>query len=128
MVNPAKKEFENQFKLKENYTNSVTTLSIQSKKPIELLSKHLFWDIDPNLLEWERSKKTIIERVIERGSLEEWVCIVKVYTLEGIVNTAKTFRSMSPIDLNFIATISNTPKEEFRCYNTRLLMGQHWIY
>ena len=106
----------------------MTTLSIQSKKPVELLSKHLFWDIDPNLLEWERSKKTIIERVIERGSLEEWVCIVKVYTLEGIVNTAKTFRSMSPIDLNFIATISNTPKEEFRCYNTRLLTGQHWIY
>ena len=106
----------------------MTTLSIQSKKPVELLSKHLFWDIDPNLLEWERSKKTIIERVIERGSLEEWVCIVKIYTLDGIVNTAKTFRSMSPIDLNFIATISNTPKEEFRCYNTRLLTGQHWIY
>ena len=106
----------------------MTTLSIQSKKPVELLSKHLFWDIDPNVLEWERSKKTIIERVIERGSLEEWVCIVKIYTLEGIVNTAKTFRSMSPIDLNFIATISNTPKEEFRCYNTRLLTGQHWIY
>jgi hypothetical protein len=106
----------------------VTTLSIQSKKPVELLSKHLFWDIDPNVLEWERSKKTIIERVIERGNLEEWVCIVKVYTLEGIVNTAKTFRTMSPIDLNFIATISNTPKEEFRCYNTRLLTGQHWIY
>jgi hypothetical protein len=106
----------------------VTTLSIQSKKPVELLSKHLFWDIDPNLLEWERSKKTIIERVIERGSLEEWVCIVKIYTLDGIVNTAKTFRTMSPIDLNFIATISNTPKEEFRCYNTRLLTGQHWIY
>ena len=106
----------------------MTTLSIQSKKPVELLSKYLFWDIDPNVLEWERSKKTIIERVIERGSLEEWVCIVKVYTLEGIVNTAKTFRSMSPIDLNFIATISNTPKEEFRCYNTRLLTGQHWIY
>ena len=106
----------------------MTTLSIQSKKPVELLSKHLFWDIDPNLLEWERSKKTSIERVIERGSLEEWVCIVKIYTLEGIVNTAKTFRTMSPIDLNFIATISNTPKEEFRCYNTRLLTGQHWIY
>ncbi len=99
-----------------------------NQKPVELLSKHLFWDIDSNLLEWERSKKTIIERVIERGSLEEWVCIVKVYTLEGIVNTAKTFRTMSPIDLNFIATISNTPKEEFRCFNTRLLTSQHWIY
>ena len=99
-----------------------------NQKPFELLSKHLFWDIDSNLLEWERSKKIIIERVLERGSFEEWLCIVKVYTLVGIVNTAKTFRTMSPIDLNFIATISNTQKEEFRCFNTRLLTNQHWIY
>lgn len=101
---------------------------IEQKKPIELLSKHLFWDIDPNVLEWERSKKTIIERVLERGSFEEWLCIVKIYTLEVIIKTSQTFRTMSPLDLNFLATISNTPKEEFRCYNIRLLTSQHWIY
>ncbi len=69
-----------------------------------------------------------MERVLERGSFEEWLCIVKLYTLEGIVNSAKTFRTMSPIDLNFIATISNPPKEEFRCFKTSLLNSQHWIY
>jgi len=100
----------------------------ETKKPVELLSKHLFWDIDPTLLEWESNKKTIIERVLERGSFEEWQYIVKIYTLEVIIKTAQTFRTMSPLDLNFLATISNTPKEEFRCYNTRLLTGQHWIY
>ena len=101
---------------------------IEQKKPIELLSKHLFWDIDPNVLEWERSKKTIIERVLERCSFEEWLCIVKIYTLEVITKTAQTFRTMSPLDLNFLVTISNTPKEEFKCYNIRLLTSQHWKY
>jgi hypothetical protein len=39
----------------------------ETKKPVELLSKHLFWDIDPTVLEWESNKKTIIERVVLCG-------------------------------------------------------------
>lgn len=106
----------------------MSTLPVITDNPMELLSKHLFWDIDNSKMCWEKNKKTIIERVIERGNMDEWLCIVRVYTIEEIVNTAKTFRTMSPKDLNFIATISNTPKEAFRCYNTRSLTSQHWIY
>jgi hypothetical protein len=101
---------------------------MESKKPIDLLSKHLFWDVNPELLDWEKSKKTIITRVLERGNLNEWNCIIGVYSLNQITETLKTVRHLNPIDLNFIATISNTPKEQFRCFNTKLLTSQHWIY
>ena len=103
-------------------------MKMESKRPIDILSKHLFWDINPDLLEWEKSKNTIIGRVLERGTLKEWKCIVEIYSIEKIVETLKTFSYLNPIDLNFIATISNTPKEQFKCYNTRLLTSQHWIY
>jgi len=101
---------------------------MESKKPIDLLSKHLFWDVNPELLDWEKSKKTIITRVLERGNLNEWNCIIGVYSLNQITETLKAVRYLNPIDLNFIATISNTPKEQFRCFNTKLLTSQHWIY
>ena len=101
---------------------------MKKAKPTDVLSKNLFWDVDPDLLAWEKNKSMIIQRVIERGDLEDWKKIVKFYSLAVIVETAKNFRTMSPLDLNFIATISNTPKEQFRCYTTRLLTGQHWIY
>jgi hypothetical protein len=101
---------------------------MESKKPIDLLSKHLFWDVNPELLDWEKSKKTIITRVLERGNLNEWNCIIGVYSLNQITETLKAVRHLNPIDLNFIATISNTPKEQFRCFNTKLLTSQHWIY
>jgi hypothetical protein len=101
---------------------------MESKKPIDLLSKHLFWDVNPELLDWEKSKKTIITRVLERGNLNEWNCIIGVYSLNQITETLKTVRYLNPVDLNFIATISNTPKEQFRCFNTKLLTSQHWIY
>lgn len=101
---------------------------MQPKHPYELLSKHLFWDINPEILDWEVNKKTIIGRVLERGTIEEWRCIVKIYSLDTITEILKNFRNLNPIDLNFIATISHTPKENFRCYNTKLLTSQHWIY
>ncbi|MFA9213144.1 MAG: hypothetical protein ACEQSR_04770 [Candidatus Methylacidiphilales bacterium] len=101
---------------------------MQPINPSQLLSKHLFWDINPEILDWEINKKTIIGRVLERGTLEEWNCIVKIYSLETITDILKNFRDLNPIDLNFIATISNTPKENFRCFNTKLLTNQHWIY
>ena len=71
----------------------MSTLPVITDNPMELLSKHLFWDIDNSKMCWEKNKKTIIERVIERGNMDEWICIVRVYTLEEIVNTAKTFRN-----------------------------------
>ena len=106
----------------------MTTLTQQVNYQILLLSKHLFWDTPLENINPERSKKFIIQRVLEYGLMKDWLLIVEWYGLEEIVNNAKTFRTMSPIDLNFIATISNTPKEEFRCYNLRLSTGKHWIY
>lgn len=101
---------------------------MEIKNPSELLSKHLFWDINPETLDWEINKKTIIGRVLEKGTIEEWHCIVKIYSLATITKILKNFRNLNPIDLNFIATISHTPKENFRCFNTKLLTNQHWIY
>lgn len=101
---------------------------MESKQPIDLLSKHLFWDVNPELLDWEKSKNTIIERVLERGSLSEWNCIVRIYSLDQITEILKNLKHLNPIDLNFIATISNTPKEQFKCFNIKLSTTQHWIY
>ena len=88
------------------------------------LSKRLFWDVNPDLLDWEKDRALIILRVVERGTLEEWRAIVKQYSLDKIVAEAKLFRSMDIIAANFVAQISNTPITEFRCYTTRQLSSQ----
>jgi hypothetical protein len=103
-------------------------MKMESKRPIDLLSKHLFWDLNPDLLEWEKSKNTIIGRVLERGTLKEWNCIVEIYSLEKIVETLKTFSYLNPIDLNFISIISNTSKEQFKCFEKVVLASQSMIY
>jgi hypothetical protein len=96
--------------------------------PSSVLATHLFWDIRAEILEWDKHKKTIIERVLQRGSLAEWKTIVSVYGLDVIVEVVKGLRTLDPVDLNFIATLSNTPLNAFRCYHTRSLTRRHWDY
>ena len=95
---------------------------------LENISPRLFWDVNPDLLDWEKDMPLIITRVAERGTLEEWRTIVRKYGMDKIVAVAKEVRSMDLLAVNFIAQISGTPITEFRCYNTRQLSQRHWIY
>jgi len=101
---------------------------LNNSKPISQLSSSLFWDVRPENLEWEKNHTLIIERVLELGTLDQWRTIVSVYGLDKIVETVKKMRSLDPVSLHFIATISHSPLSEFRCYNTSYLTQGHWIY
>jgi hypothetical protein len=92
------------------------------------LSDRLFWDVDPESLDWEKDISLIITRVLERGTLKEWRTIEKKYGLNKIVSVAKEIRSMDLLAINFLAQISGTPLTEFRCYNSRQSTRGHWIY
>lgn len=95
---------------------------------LENLSNRLFWDTNPALLDWEKDISLIIARVVERGTIEEWRTIVQRYGLDKIISVAKEIRSMDLLAVNFLAQISDTPIIEFKCYNTRQLSRQHWVY
>lgn len=95
---------------------------------LENLSNRLFWDVDPNKLDWEKDMPLIITRVFERGTLEEVQTTIKKYGIGRIAAIAKTIRSMDIMAANFIATLSETPLTEFECYSNRQLSKLHWIY
>ncbi len=38
----------------------------------------LFWDIDPETLDLEKHSRFIIERVLKKGSLEDWLYLKKM--------------------------------------------------
>lgn len=92
---------------------------MQDKVKIADLSTHLFWDVDKDSLDFERSKKLIIHRVLEYGLLQDWKLLVKEYGIAEIAGTATTFRNLDAQAMNFIALISGTPTSSFRCYTTR---------
>lgn len=92
------------------------------------LSNYLFWDTDKSKLDWDRNSLFIINRVLEYGQIEDWRLINKKYGLTTIVANVIKMRSLDPKALSFIALISGTPIETFRCYTTKLLSPPHWNF
>lgn len=94
----------------------------------EGFSSNLFWDIDPATLDWDKHRTYIVGRVLEYGNLSDWRLLRSRMSLPEIAKLAQGLRQLDPKTLSFIATISNTPKEEFRCYTTRQSIPPHWNF
>ena len=62
---------------------------MNSKEKINIndFSKHLFWDVNRNNLDLERSKKTIITNVLDYGLINDWNIIYNYYGIDEIAKT-----------------------------------------
>jgi len=61
----------------------------------------LLWEYDPNTFDFERSYKIVIERIIERGWLDDWKEMVRYYTKEQILETVEWSAQLSERNKNF---------------------------
>ncbi|NDV83806.1 hypothetical protein [Bacteroides sp. 51] len=95
---------------------------------IHSFSSYLFWDIDKSTLDASVHDAYIIKRVLEYGQLSDWVLIRDYYTIPVIVDKAKKFRELEERALSYIATVSHTPIEQFRCYTTLQSTPRHWNF
>ena len=85
---------------------------------VQKLSKRLFWDVDPETIDDFVHCRYIIQRVLERGSIEEIRETVNYYTLERVIAEAQQIRSLDPVTLAFAACLGNVKEETFRCYSS----------
>jgi hypothetical protein len=100
---------------------------MRSENITEFLKQSYFWDIDltpgKNV-----SKRLVIERIFNFGTLAEMTFVIRYYGREDVEKTLINLNFIDPKTLNFVSKYFNRPKKEFRCYTKRRLMIQHWIY
>ena len=99
---------------------------MSGKECIEQLSPNLFWDVNPSELQMDDNKGYIIQRVLEYGQMKDWLLINHYYGLDLIVEECKKLRTLNPVCLAFICTISHTSEEEYRCYHFRQSYPTPW--
>lgn len=90
------------------------------------LSKHLFWDVEGEKLDFKRSERLIIHRVLEYGLMHDWEIIKRVYGLHTIKQIALELRELDDVTLSFLSTIFNVDKKEFRCYTKKTSTPSFW--
>ena len=92
------------------------------------LPKILFWDSNIANVDYEQHARSIIERVITRGSLADWKMIKDYYGLNRIEEEILQMRTLDAITLNFFSQFFDKPKKQFRCYTQDALIQQLWDY
>lgn len=97
-------------------------------KLIQQLNKACFWDIDITKLDEQKSKRLIIERMINFGTLDEIKLIKEFYGIQAITTTLCSLNYIDPKTLNFVSILFQIPKTEFKCYTKAQLTSQPWNF
>ena len=95
---------------------------------MEDFSQNLFWDADPLEVDVVKHRKYVVQRVLERGTLDDMRHLFALYGFDNVVDVSKTLRSMEPKAFSFIVNLSGQPRESFRCYILRQSAQAPWIY
>ena len=86
---------------------------------VHKLSPRLFWDVNPNEIDEKVHCRFIIQRVLERGSLDDIRATISHYTLPFFISQAQQIRSLDPVTLAFAACLGNVKEDTFRCYSSK---------
>lgn len=90
------------------------------------VSPTLLWEYDLTHFDWQRSRKIVVQRIIERGWLKDYFAAFDLYGgIEGFREIIKEVSSLSARDMNFVCTVFNLKKEELRCYTRKLSRLEH---
>lgn len=71
------------------------------KKRPHIINTALLWEFDLETFNYEKSYKIVIERVLERGNLEEWKEMVNLYSKEQILETIDWSAQLDKRDKDF---------------------------
>jgi len=96
--------------------------------PIHSFSPNLFWDVELSKLNLDLNRRYIIQRVLEYGTLPDWMLIKEYYGVPTIAEEMQKTRTLDKTALSFISTIAEIPKENFRCYTSKPSNPQHWNF
>ncbi|HUH17986.1 DUF6922 domain-containing protein [Albibacterium sp.] len=99
-----------------------------NQKVLSKFSSHLFWDVNRNSLDINRSRRLIVHRVLDYGLLKDWQLLVKVYGIKDISEISSTIKDLDIKSAAFVSLLSKTPLEQFSCFTTRRSIPQHSIF
>ena len=92
------------------------------------LSPALFWDVNIEEVDLVKHRSSVIERITNRGRLDEFRAMVKFYGQETVKNVLINVRYLDKRTLSYCSLIFDVPITEFRCYKLAQLNPEHWTY
>ena len=89
------------------------------KKPI--FEKRIFWDVNFEQLDYDAKANFVIERVFERGDVEDIRQCRRYYGDEKVTRSLLNAKYLPLQTIYFASAVIDKPAIEFRCYILRQL-------
>ncbi len=91
-------------------------------------NKRIFWDVNAETLDYNNKATFVIERVFERGDVED-IRNCRRYYGDDKIKAALTNAKWLSRNIIYLATaLFNNELTDYKCYNTAQLNPGHWIY
>lgn len=81
----------------------------QKTKTIRSINPHLLWEYNLSSFDFDRSKKIVIERIIQRGSLQDWRLMLGYYSKADVLAVVRNSRQLSKKDKSFTEIFVDSP-------------------
>jgi len=91
----------------------------QKAKPI--FERRIFWDVDFDKIDYDAKYRFVVERVFERGDVEDIRQCRRYYGDELITQVLLNAKFLPEHRLHLAAAVIDKPVEQFRCYTLRQL-------
>ena len=86
----------------------------------------LLWEFDLDRFNWQLMRNVVVQRVLERGRMDDFYAILNLYGEEGVKAALRAIPYMSDKNMNFVCVTFDLGKEELKCYTKKQSMPQHW--
>lgn len=87
-----------------------------------------FWDFDFDKINWQKSYKTVIARILERGDKTEWEELIQFYgTLKVLTAIQKEIVFLPDYTIDEVCDYFGFKKETLLCYTRKQSRPGRWI-
>lgn len=108
--------------------NRIDYLRSMNAKPKPILAKRIFWDVNFEQIDYDAKANFVIERVFERGDVEDIRQCRRYYGDEKVTEALLKAKYLPLHRIHLASAVIDKPLNEFRCYILRQLNPELFPY
>ena len=101
---------------------------MHSNEHIPSFNKRIFWDVNFETIDYREKAAFVIERVFERGDVEDIRTCRRYYGDEKIAQVLTNAKWLSLQTIYLACAVLNNKLTDYKCYNTAQSGPGHWTY
>jgi len=90
-----------------------------------VIRKSLLWEYDTDDLDWDAMRDIVVQRVVERGLIDDYYAMLNMYGIEGVKESIKRIPTLSPKDTSFVVKVFDIDKKQLKCCTRKRSRQQH---